>query len=162
MGLHGSFYSATDEQRLSEEKATLENAVGTEVQKVRQHWLRYEEITTPQIHNKLFKYDSTLGWNDRMGFRSGIAGRSRPYDHKNKRPFDYMITPQVIMDANIYDYGVQHIERITKKAMDMLTGLRRHKNPYISISWHQRVCNSDYEWHELYEQILLHQGQLKK
>jgi len=158
VGLHGSFHSATNEERLCKEKAILENSIGTKVRKVRQHWLRYEENTTPYIHNKLFKYDSTLGWNDRMGFRSGIAGRYRPYDHKNKKPFDYMITPQVIMDANIYDYGAKHIENMSEKAMDILTGLRLHKKPYISISWHQRVCNSDYQWHELYKQILRHQG----
>jgi hypothetical protein len=120
--------------------------------------LNYEEATTPIIHDKLFEYDSSLGWNDRMGFRSGIAGRYRPYDHQNKKPFDYMITPQVIMDANIYDYSAQHVEKMSQKAMDILTGLRLHKKPHISISWHQRVCNSDYEWHELYKQILRHQG----
>jgi hypothetical protein len=158
VGLHGSFHSATDEKRLSREKEILEDAVGREVRKVRQHWLRYEELITPYIHDNLFRYDSTLGWNDRMGFRSGIAGRYRPYDHKNKKPFNYMVTPQVIMDANIYDYGAQYIDRMTEKAMDILTGLRRHKTPHISISWHQRVCNSDYGWHELYEQILIHQG----
>jgi len=158
VGLHGSFYSAADEERLSKEKAVLEKSIGTKIRKVRQHWLNYEEATTPIIHNKLFEYDSTIGWNDRMGFRSGIAGRYRPYDHKNKKPFGYMITPQVIMDSNIYDYGAQHIENMSKKAMDILTGLRLHKQPHISISWHQRVCNSDHEWHELYKQIIRHQG----
>ena len=158
VGLHGSFHSATNVERLSKEKAILENSIGTKVRKVRQHWLRYEETTTPYIHNKLFECDSTLGWNDRMGFRSGIACRYRPYDHKNKQPFNYMITPQVIMDGNIYDYGARDIKNLSEKAMNVLSGLRLHKNSHISISWHQRVCNSDYQWHELYKQILRHQG----
>jgi len=156
VGLHGSFDSATDEERLSQEKATLEDAIGTQVHKVRQHWLRYEEGTTPYIHNNLFEYDSTLGWNDRMGFRSGIAARYRPYDHHNQKPFDYMVTPQVIMDANIYEYGVQDIARLTRRTMEIVTGCRHFKTPHISLSWHQRVCNSDYGWHGLYEQILPH------
>ena len=158
VGLHGSLYSATDEKKLSREKAILENSIGKRIRKVRQHWLRYKEATTPQIHNKLFEYDSTLGWNDRMGFRSGIASRYRPYDHKNNKSFNYIITPLVIMDANIYNYSAKNIVYMSQKAMDILTNLRFHKKSHISISWHQRVCNSDYQWHELYKQILHHQG----
>ena len=154
IGLHGSFCSATDYVKLSEEKTVLEEVAGTKVDKVRQHWLRYEEGTTPYIHNKLFKYDSTLGWNDRIGFRSGIAGRYRPYDHLDNKPFDYIVTPQVIMDANIYDYGADDVEYLTKKAIEMLESVRQFKSVHVSISWHQRVCSSDYGWHTLYEKVL--------
>ncbi len=158
IGLHGSFYSAADEERLVEEKNKLEESIGTEVHKVRQHWLRYEEGITPYLHNKLFQHDSTLGWNDRMGFRSGIAGRYRPYDHRTREPFEYMVTPQVIMDANIYDYGANGLEELEKKATRMLERLQQFKFVYISISWHQRVCSSDYGWQGLYEQILIQEG----
>lgn len=158
IGLHGSYFSATDEKMLSKEKSVLKESIGTEVQKTRQHWLRYEEMITPYIHNKLFKYDSTLGWNDCMGFRSGIAGRYRPYDHKKQRPFDYMITPQVIMDSNIYDYGADRVKCLEEKALKILKHLRQFKSAHISISWHQRVCSSDYGWQGLYEQIFIQEG----
>lgn len=159
VGLHGSFYSATDQEKLSKEKTTLENAIRTDVQKVRQHWLSYEESTTPYIHNNLFRYDSTVGWNDRIGYRSGIAGRYRPYDHNKQQPFDYMVTPQVIMDANIYDYGADHSKALSIKGIELLEDLRQFKSAHISISWHQRVCNNDYRWHGLYEKILFQEGQ---
>lgn len=158
VGLHGSYYSAIDGKLLSKEKTVLEKSIGAELQKTRQHWLRYDEKITPYIHNELFKYDATLGWNDCMGFRSGIAGRYRPYDHKNKRPFDYMITPQLIMDSHIYDYGADHVKCLEEKALRILEGLKQFKTPHISISWHQRVCSKDYGWHGLYEQILSREG----
>jgi len=154
IGLHGSFYSATDRERLSKERIVLEESIGIEVDKVRQHWLRYEEGITPYLHNEFFKYDSTLGWNDHMGFRSGIASRYRPYDHKNRQAFDYMVTPQVVMDANIYDYGANGAEELEKKAVRMLQILRQVKSTHISVSWHQRVCSTDYNWQILYEKIL--------
>jgi Family of unknown function (DUF7033) len=154
VGLHGSYYSATDEKMLSKEKSVLEESIGEEVQKTRQHWLRYEEKTTPYIHNKLFKYDSTLGWNDCMGFRSGVACRYLPYDHNKQKPFDYMITPQVIMDSHIYDYGADRVEFLEEKALGILKCLYQFKSAYISTSWHQRVVSRDYGWHVLYEKIL--------
>jgi len=154
IGLHGSYYSATDEKLLVNEKAVLEDIIGKRVEKIRQHWLRYEESITPVLHNKYFKYDSTLGWNDRIGFRSGCASRYRPYDHDKQEPFEYMVTPQVIMDSAIFDYEAERIVLQTKKALLMIKNIQALKTSHISISWHQRVCNDDYRWHELYEKIL--------
>lgn len=154
VGLHGSFNSAANQEQLSEEKSILEQIIGTEVQKVRQHWLRYFENVTPYIHNGLFRYDSSLGWNDRIGFRSGVATQYRPYDHINQRPFDYMVTPQVIMDAHIFEYASRSVEYSTQKAIGLLEYLQQLKCTHVSVCWHQRVCNSDYGWHTSYENIL--------
>ncbi|RLJ03720.1 MAG: hypothetical protein DRP08_03150 [Candidatus Aenigmatarchaeota archaeon] len=154
IGLHGSYHSAADEKRLVDEKDVLENILGRQVEKIRQHWLRYEEKITPVLHNKYFIYDSTIGWNDRMGFRSGCASRYRPYDHAKQKPFQYMVTPQVIMDSVIFDYGAERISLQTKKTLLMIKNIQALKTSHISISWHQRVCNNDYNWHKLYEKIL--------
>jgi len=154
IGLHGSYYSATDEKRLVNEKAILEDVLGKRVEKIRQHWLRYEERITPVLHNKYFKYDSTIGWNDRIGFRSGCANRYRPYNHNKQEPFDYMVTPQVIMDSVIFDYEAERIELQANKELLMIKKIQALKTSHISISWHQRVCNDDYRWHNLYEKIL--------
>jgi uncharacterized protein DUF7033 len=154
IGLHGSYYSATDEKRLVNEKAILEDILEKRVTKIRQHWLRYDESITPVLHNKYFKYDSTLGWNDRTGFRSGCASRYRPFNHEKQEPYEYMVTPQVIMDSAIFDYGAERIKLQTKKALLMIKNIQSLKTPHISISWHQRVCNDDYRWHKLYEKIL--------
>jgi peptidoglycan/xylan/chitin deacetylase (PgdA/CDA1 family) len=154
VGLHGSWHSATDENKLVQEKDLLEKSIGGGVTKIRQHWLRYEESITPRLHNKYFHFDSSLGWNDRLGFRSGCGSRHRPYDHANQQPFAHFITPQVIMDANIFDYGAGQIASLQRQALQLITDLQDYKNAYISINWHQRVKNEDYAWHELYEKII--------
>ena len=154
IGLHGSYFSATDESQLSIEKELLERAINREVIKVRQHWLRYQERTTPVLHNKYFQFDSTLGWNDHMGFRSGSACRYRPYDHQRQNPFQFMVTPQIIMDANIFDYGIDQIGHLSAKALSLIKSLQKLKSSHVSVSWHQRVACKDYEWHGLYEKML--------
>jgi hypothetical protein len=154
IGLHGSYYSAAEEKQLFNEKSILEDIIGQPVEKIRQHWLRYEENITPVLHNKFFKYDSTLGWNDHMGYRSGCASRYRPYNHDKQEPFDYMVTPQVIMDSVLFDYSADRIKLQEKKAFFMLNHIQSFKTSHISISWHQRVCNDDYKWHKFYEKIL--------
>ena len=153
IGLHGSYYSAKEFSRLKEEKEILENILGCKVTKTRQHWLNYFENVTPFNHNRLFQTDSTLGWNDRMGFRSGIASAYRPYNFKEKKAFNYTIIPQVIMDSNVYEYSSDPL--IFKKAKKLIALSKQiSKTTCISISWHQRVCSPDYKWHTFYEELL--------
>jgi len=154
IGLHGSYFSATNPDLLKEEKEMLEKAIGTSVTRTRQHWLNYQESITPHAHSELFELDSTLAWNDRMGYRAGCVSKFRPYDHETERAFSYFEIPQVIMDSNIYDYGSQKLEEQKKLSRKLLENLKNYKNAYVSISWHQRVCSSDYKWHETYEDLI--------
>lgn len=154
IGLHGSYNSALEKGVLKKEKEIVENALGIEVTKTRQHWLNYEEKSTPHFHNELFEEDSTLGWNDDIGFRSGCASRFRPYDHLNDKPFDYYIIPQVIMDSNIFDYAGGKTDEREKEGLALLQQVHKLKNAHISISWHPRTCSTDYNWHFVYERYL--------
>jgi len=154
IGLHGSFNSAVCEESLAKEKEILENSINCEITKVRQHWLRYEERVTPYIHNRLFQYDSTLGWNDKMGFRSGCASRYRPYDHANQKAFDFFETPQIIMDANMFNYSGNNPGIVVKKAVSILEMLDNYSNTHVSICWHQRTHSIDYGWSGTYERLI--------
>lgn len=154
VGLHGSFKSAEDGRLLKREKEILESALGLPITKTRQHWLRYVEGRTPYLHDELFSQDSTLGWNDRLGFRSGCASRYNPYDHKNQKSFRFAEIPQVVMDSVIYEYHLDDSEVASVKAITLIELLRNCKNARISLSWHQRTCSADYGWHKTYERML--------
>jgi len=152
IGLHGSLKSAVDRDKMREEKEELERILSHPVKRIRQHWLNFGELKTPYYHDGLFEIDSTLGWNDRMGFRSGCASKYRPWDHVNNKAFDYFVIPQVLMDSNIFDYS--NVETAKDEAISMLKGLKKFKNVNASISWHYRTCSKDYKWHQVYEEIL--------
>lgn len=154
IGLHGSFYSFKDFTLLKKEKDQLENAINISVSKNRQHWLCYDELKTPFYHEKLFETDSTIGWNDQIGFRAGIASKYRPYNHLKKKPFNHFVVPQVIMDSNIYDYGSGSESLILKKCIKLINLCKDIKNTEFSISWHPRTCSNDYNWGKGYEAIL--------
>jgi hypothetical protein len=153
-GLHGSYKSATSSSLLLEEKTTLEETIGSHINKTRQHWLNYEERVTPAAHSKLFEIDATIGWNDEIGFRAGCASLYHPFNHQEQKAFNHMEIPLVIMDSTIYDYSSLNTESELRRAMKLLEGLKDVKNSHVAISWHQRVCNSDYNWHTGYEQLI--------
>jgi len=154
IGLHGSFNSARSFDLLSREKEVLESALCLAVNKTRQHWLNYVEKITPYIHEKLFKEDSTIGWNNIMGFRAGIASRYRPFDHKNDRAFDHYIIPQIIMDSHLFDYSKVTESEGLESAIKILQCTEGHKNIHYSISWHPNTAHSDFGWHKSYEHLV--------
>ncbi len=65
-----------------------------------------------------------------------------------------MVTPQIIMDANIFDYGIDRVEYLSVKALSLIQSLKQFKSSHVSVSWHQRVACQDYKWHGLYEKLL--------
>ncbi|MEM7161487.1 MAG: hypothetical protein AAF487_03510 [Bacteroidota bacterium] len=154
IGLHGSFNSADSFDLIQKEKAKLESAIHSPITKTRQHWLRYAEAKTPFFHEELFQEDSTLGWNDRIGFRAGIGSKFRPYNHKENRAFKHYVIPQVIMDSNIFDYGYGNEDVIIQQSKAMIIELAKQSNAHFSISWHPRTCHKEYAWQFAYEELL--------
>ncbi|MDP2653298.1 MAG: hypothetical protein Q8Q08_04630 [Candidatus Omnitrophota bacterium] len=170
VGIQGSFLSAVDGDLFRREKELLENVLGSPVTKGRQRWLRYDENKTPPIHNRYLKFDSTLGWNVRVGFRSGCASLYRPYDHQNQRPFDFWEIPQVIMDFNIYQPpGAENVP-FEDRALRLIDQLEECRSAHVAVSWHQQACNADYPWGKTYDMILeriaghrdLHEGTIHR
>ena len=149
IGLHGSFYSAEDETLFFKEKEALEEVINAGINKTRQHWLNYSEISTPYILDKAgIKFDSSIGFNDILGFRSGIASIYNPYDHRNQRAFSFYEMPLVIMDA--------HIEDHTKCDEDfdwLFKCFDTVKNFAVSVDWHQRGASLEYGWFDSYEKL---------
>jgi len=155
IGLHGSFNSAKKPDLLKKEKEKLENVCGVSINKIRQHWLNYDEEITPHAHEILFEFDSTIGWNDIMGFRAGIASLYHPYSFRYKRKLNYLVIPLVIMDSHVYYYAQYDFDSSLEKVISIIKKAEKFsKKPYISVCWHQRVCSSDYKWNILYEELL--------
>jgi peptidoglycan/xylan/chitin deacetylase (PgdA/CDA1 family) len=75
VGLHGSYRAADEPARLVEEKALLEQVAGP-VGGQRFHYLRQN---FPAVEEAGFRYDSSLGFPDALGFRAGIAHPFRPW-----------------------------------------------------------------------------------
>jgi hypothetical protein len=154
IGLHGSFYSYNDFDLLEAEKNQLEQQLQFEITKNRQHWLNYHEMSTPELHQKLFEVDSTLGWNDSIGFRASVASKYRPFNHVENKPFQYYIIPQAVMDSNIYDYGYGKEREKILDGIEIINTCKKLKNTEFSISWHSRTSSKDYNWSPGYVELI--------
>ena len=152
IGIHGSYFSSEDEDLFKKEKEILENSIGYEITKSRQHWLNYYEGRTPYIHTAArIEEDSSLGFNDVPGFRAGAGSIYNPYDHQNNMPFPFKEIPLVMMDSHLYDYsddyGLDHLQWL-------FDSISKIKNAAMSVIWHQRVISKDYGWDEGYKKLV--------
>jgi len=100
IGLHPSWYSFDDADALKRQKDAVEKALGHEIVSVRQHYLHYDCRVTPKTQADTgFKYDSTLGFNDNVGFRFGTCYPYFLYDLKADKELPIMEIPLIMQDV---------------------------------------------------------------
>jgi hypothetical protein len=142
IGLHGSYNSYNDEKLLGDEKKLLEEWLGFEVQKVRQHYLRLATNITWPIQNKLgFKEDASLGYSDSPGFRSGTSRTFNAYDLSEKKQLEIKVNPLIMMDTS-------YLNEITKDIEDHeneISKIRKEIKHY-GVNWHFLIHNSSFFW----------------
>jgi peptidoglycan/xylan/chitin deacetylase (PgdA/CDA1 family) len=97
VGLHGSYHSYDDQDRLAHEKRRLEEIVGSPVRGGRQHYLRLTIPRTWKYQSRIgLDYDASLGSSTEYGFQHG-------YDVV--RPFgdEFVVFPLTLMEQALPD-----------------------------------------------------------
>lgn len=148
-GIHGSIYSL-DEEVFKDEYQALQEKVGEPISLVRQHWLRWPEGKQYQILKTPVKIDSTLGWNNAVGFRGGF---SRPYPIFFSNQEYLWEVPLTVMDGALYgSLGLNDKEAI--KVVIKHLELVKQTGGCVSMDWHERSADKSYGWEHSYEKIL--------
>ena len=123
-------------------RARLARAIGSPVQDCRQHWLKFTWAATWQAQATAgFTRDSTLGFNDRPGFRTGAALEYRPLIGAAA----FTTTPLVLMDSQFYDYGLIAPDA-RQSAMAAWTSEVRAVGGTAAVLWHPHTLAPDYGW----------------
>jgi hypothetical protein len=157
VGLHGSYTAADDEARLAEEKAALEALAGP-VGGHRYHYLRGDPHRNLASLSALgFRYDTTLGFPDAVGFRAGIAHPFRPWDFGRDEPAGIVEIPLAAMDATLAEE--RYLGLSAKRAAPQLVGLldwaAEHGGGF-AILWHPDRFDpvTSGGWDRLYSRVL--------
>ena len=154
IGLHGSYTAADDASRLAEEKAKLEALAGP-VDGHRYHYLRGDPHRN--IAQLPFRYDTTLGFPDAVGFRAGIARPFHPWDFERDAPASVLEVPLAAMDATFAEEP--YLGLSAKRAEPRLTALldwaAEHGGAF-AILWHPDRFDplTSGGWDRLYSRVL--------
>jgi len=154
IGLHGSYTAADDAARLAEEKAALEALTGP-LAGHRYHYLRGDPHRN--IAGLPFRYDSTLGFPDAVGFRAGIARPFHPWDFDRDAPADILEIPLAAMDATLAEE--RYLGLSARRAQPQLNALldwAAANGGVFAILWHPDRFDplSSGGWDRLYSRVL--------
>ncbi|WP_243645176.1 polysaccharide deacetylase family protein [Natrarchaeobius chitinivorans] len=133
VGLHGSYHSPDDPDRLTTEKSTLESILEGDVTGGRQHHLRLTVPDTWYYHRRIgLEYDASLGSCTECGFHDGY----RPL-----RPFgdEFVVFPLTIMDQTLPDPGSQ--PDAARRVCERLLTEAAENDAVMTVLWHPRFFN---------------------
>lgn len=150
IGLHQSFASWSHPSNMKVERANIEKAIGCSVISCRQHWLRFSWNSTWQSQAAAgLKLDTTLGFNDRPGFRNGAAIRLKPFQDS-----DFESLPLVLMDSHLYDYQ-SYTDEERFKMINRIIDEIVFVGGQATVVWHTHVLGADYGWKNGFEELLV-------
>ncbi len=152
VGLHGGYEAYDSIKRIKEEKRRLETVIGREVLGCRNHYLRFRIPQTWEILKAAgFKYDTTFGYVDHIGFRNGICHPFIPYNLSSSKPVDILEIPLTIADFTLDNY-MQLDWNSAWELVKTLIDVTKRYNGVITILWHNTYMVD--ESLEFYEKIL--------
>ena len=156
IGLHPSWYSFDNADELKRQKEALEQALGNEVISIRQHHLHYDIRVTPEVQAQAgFIYDSSLGFNDNIGFRFGTSYPWHLYDLKAEKELQLKEIPLIVQDGAMLDprKGMRLDEDTAFQYVRLITETIEKVGGVLTLLWHpDKIIFPDW-WH-LYQRTL--------
>jgi hypothetical protein len=151
IGLHGSFHSYLDPGLLDREKKALEGVLGDRVDTTRQHNLNLK-VPDTWLHQERagLACDTTLGFNDRTGFRWGTCFPFFPFHPGEGRSLRILEVPLIIEDIALF--GLPDPKGEWVKALSAVKAC----GGVLTLLWHPPVFNEhEYPgWGGTYREIL--------
>ena len=155
IGLHGGYYSYDNYGEIIQEKKRIESLIHTEIIGYRSHYLRFRVPDTWKVLIKAgFKYDSTFGYADMIGFRNGICSPFNPYDLNENRELNILEIQMNCMDTTLFDTS-RNYQEVWKRIKHLIDTVMEYQG-VITINWHSNTFNCPFkaQREQIYKDIL--------
>jgi hypothetical protein len=149
VGLHG-IDSWCDASKGAQERQAVSELTGEGEIGVRMHWLYYDRQTPSNLEQVGYVYDSSVGYNDTIGFRAGTTQVFRPPGVSS-----LLELPLHIMDTALF-YS-DYLDLKPGEATDMLCQMVSQTQRFggvLTINWHDRSLAPERLWGEVYQNAI--------
>jgi len=153
IGVHGSYQTYLDGNKVLEQKRLLENTLsrlGIEqlIKGNRQHYLRWDSSVTPELLDQAgFQYDTTGGYADHGGFRYGTAREFSMWGWQSKKKLTLKQRPLIAMECSLIDESYMNLGKGVSffNYLKMLNCTAKQHGGNFSLLWHNSslVTNQD-------------------
>lgn len=149
VGLHG-IDAWCDSTRGRAEVAEIRRLAGVAEVGVRMHWLYQSEQTPVVLEKAEAAYDSTVGYNDTVGFRAGTMQAYKPLAASQM-----LELPLHIMDTALF-YPA-HLGLSALQAKEMVAGIADNAARFggcVTVNWHDRSLAPERLWDSPYRDLV--------
>ncbi len=140
LGLHGSQATLLGPSIFAEQRTRLSELIGAKPSGVRQHYLKWQPGQTAESMAQAgFRYDTTVGFADRNGFRTGLADLYPLWHPRTDQAIDLDEVPFCWMDRAQSKYqGIEKPDRWIEQALALAEAVQQVEGIWCGI-WHPNL-----------------------
>ena len=155
LGIHPSFASFLNKEKIAKEIARLHQITKAEVENSRQHFLRLNLPTSYQLLIALgIQHDFSMGYATHVGFRAGTAFTYPFFDLVSNEVTTLQIHPFAYMDGTLKEYLKLEVKAAMETIDDLKKEVKSIGGNFMGI-WHNHSIANQNEW-ENWQQVFLH------
>lgn len=149
IGLHG-IDAWLDTPKGCEELEQIRRITGMQEIGVRMHWLYFCEQSPGTLERAGADYDSTVGYNETVGYRAGTTQAYKPLDTTR-----LLELPLHIMDtALFYPSHLHLLPKEASKRVGAIINNAVHFGGVVTVNWHDRSIAPERLWGDFYMQLV--------
>jgi hypothetical protein len=148
VGIHPSYASNSELNKIDIEKKRLEKITNTMIAKSRQHFLKlnlpntYENLLLNGINN-----DYSMGFASQVGFRAGICVAFPFFNLKKNEERPLLIHPFQVMDGTLNHYLQLSPQQAVSEIEKIVAQVKTVHGTFVSL-WHNSSLSEQGEWKE--------------
>lgn len=132
------------------ELAAVQKITGEDHHGVRMHWLYFSDASPKALSEAGFLYDSSVGYNEAVGFRVGTAQAFRWPGSGS-----LLELPLIVMDtALFYPDRMGLSERKARDVCATIISKMRRYGGVMTVNWHTRSLSPERNWDDFYINLL--------
>mgnify|MGYP003667994246 CR=1 FL=1 len=153
IGIHPSYNSFLNYEILKKEKERIENIVGQDIKEGRQHYLRFQVPDTWQQWDDLgIEHDSTLGFENYIGFRTGSCYSYTVFNVKTKKKLKLREETLNVMDVALINISPS-LEKQFYLVNEIVSQVKKYNGDF-NLLWH----NNNFFHHAWLKYVPLYKG----
>lgn len=155
IGLHPSYESFNQPEKIGKEKKRLEDIIERKVTSARCHFLR---VKFPQTYRTYIEQgitdDYTMIFASQSGFRTGLCVPYKWFDLEKNEQTRLSLHTSVIMEGILRDYNKLSAENAKNTSLFLLNEVKKHGGEFISIFHNDSFVPEQKEWIDIYKNLL--------
>ncbi len=148
VGIHPSWASNTNSEKLPLEIQRLETITKREVFRSRQHFLKLDLPTTyRRLIDLGITEDYTMGYASQVGFRAGTSLPFYFYDLDMEVQTQLVLHPFALMDGTLNEYMELPVDDAQYLIKELMDRVKQVNGTFISL-WHNETVSDNRHWND--------------